>query len=259
MLEYRLFSLPDDLKNLFEELDIFIAEENFAGKNSFLVYSEDDISDILKAFHASFEMKDVVETGWQEKWKEYIKENWLTNNFYFIFEPKTFEDGRKTVYINPSLAFGTGAHPTTQIAARLLEKVAKNKSVLDIGSGSGILAILAEKSGAKIVEAFDIDPVSLPNCHENIVNNNCSKITAWAGDINDVGNKKFDVVVANIISSVLKEISPTVNKITSQYIIYSGILESEYNDVINHLTPSGGHVCERLTIGGWTGVTISIK
>lgn len=259
MIEYRLFNLPDELKKLFDQLEIFIAEENFAGKNTFLVYSDDDISDILKDFQASFEMKDVVETGWQEKWKEYVKEDWLTDDFYFIFEPKTFEDGRKTIYINPSLAFGTGAHPTTQIAARLLEKVAKNKNVLDIGSGSGILAILAEKSGAKIVDAFDIDPDSLPNCHENIKNNKCSKIKAWVGEIDEVGDKKFDVVIANIISSVLKEISPTVNKIASEYIIYSGILKSEYDEIINSLIPKGWHVCEKLTIGDWSGATITNK
>lgn len=259
MIEYRLYSLPAKLAELFEELGIFVAEEDFGGKTTFLVYSDDDIADIFKNLGVDFESKDVEETGWQEKWKEYVKEDWLTDDIYFIFEPKKFDDGRRTIYINPSLAFGTGAHPTTQIAARLLEKVAPGKSVLDVGTGSGILAILAEKCGAKRVEAFDIDPSALPNCLENIKNNDCIKISAKSGDISEYAGKSFDIVVANIISSVLKDIFADITAIGREYIIFSGILEREYGDVVKSLTPKGAKVEEKIVIGDWTGMTIKLK
>ena len=254
MIEYRLQILPDALRLLLEEAEAFIGEEEFKGQKTYLIYSSDDISDILNELGIPFESKDTEETGWQEKWKEYIQEDYLTDDIYFIFEKdKTFEDNRRTLYINPSLAFGTGAHPTTKIAARLLSKVCSGKSILDVGTGSGILAIAASMDGALHIDAFDIDPMSLDNCLENIKNNNCSNIDAWTGDIADIKDKSYDVVCANIISSVLLAIKDDVNRLTTEYVIYSGILESEFDNIKDELC-KGYQIDERITINEWTGV-----
>lgn len=254
MIEYRLQILPDALRLLLEEAEAFIGEEEFKGQKTYLIYSSDDISDILNELGIPFGSKDTEETGWQEKWKEYIQEDYLTNDIYFIFEKdKTFEDNRRTLYINPSLAFGTGAHPTTKIAARLLSKVCSGKSILDVGTGSGILAIAASMNGAKHIDAFDIDPMSLDNCLENIKNNNCSNIDAWTGDIADIKDKSYDIVCANIISSVLLAIKDNVNRLTTEYVIYSGILESEFDNIKDELC-KGYQIDERITINEWTGV-----
>ena len=254
MIEYRLQILPDALRLLLEEAEAFIGEEEFKGQKTYLIYSSDDISDILNEPGIPFESKDTEETGWQEKWKEYIQEDYLTDDIYFIFEKdKTFEDNRRTLYINPSLAFGTGAHPTTKIAARLLSKVCSGKSILDVGTGSGILAIAASMDGALHIDAFDIDPMSLDNCLENIKNNNCSNIDAWTGDIADIKDKTYDIVCANIISSVLLAIKDDVNRLTTEYVIYSGILESEFDNIKDELC-KGYQIDERITINEWTGV-----
>lgn len=254
MIEYRLQILPDALRLLLEEAEAFIGEEEFKGQKTYLIYSSDDISDILNELGIPFESKDTEETGWQEKWKEYIQEDYLTDDIYFIFEKdKTFEDNRRTLYINPSLAFGTGAHPTTKIAARLLSKVCSGKSILDVGTGSGILAIAASMDGALHIDAFDIDPMSLDNCLENIKNNNCSNIDAWTGDIAEIKDKSYDVVCANIISSVLLAIKDDVNRLTTEYVIYSGILESEFDNIKDELC-KGYQIDERITINEWTGV-----
>ena len=256
MIEYRLQILPDALRLLLEEAEAFIGEEEFKGQKTYLIYSSDDISDILNELGIPFESKDTEETGWQEKWKEYIQEDYLTDDIYFIFEKdKTFEDNRRTLYINPSLAFGTGAHPTTKIAARLLSKVCSGKSILDVGTGSGILAIAASMNGAKRIDAFDIDPMSLDNCLENIKNNNCSNIDAWTGDIADIKDKSYDIVCANIISSVLLAIKDNVNRLTTEYVIYSGILESEFDNIKDELC-KGYQIDERITINEWTGVRL---
>lgn len=256
MIEYRLQILPDALRLLLEEAEAFIGEEEFKGQKTYLIYSSDDISDILNELGIPFESKDTEETGWQEKWKEYIQEDYLTDDIYFIFEKdKTFEDNRRTLYINPSLAFGTGAHPTTKIAARLLSKVCSGKSILDVGTGSGILAIAASMDGALHIDAFDIDPMSLDNCLENIKNNNCSNIDAWTGDIADIKDKTYDIVCANIISSVLLAIKDNVNRLTTEYVIYSGILESEFDNIKDELC-KGYQIDERITINEWTGVRI---
>lgn len=256
MIEYRLEILPDALRLLLEEAEAFIGEEEFKGKKTYLIYSSDDISDILNGLCIPFESKDTEETGWQEKWKEYIQEDYLTSDIYFIFEKgKKFEDNRRTLYINPSLAFGTGAHPTTKIAARLLSPVCSNKNILDVGTGSGILAIAASMNKAKHIDAFDIDPMSLDNCLENIKNNNCSNINAWTGDIADIKDKSYDIVCANIISSVLLAVKDNINRLTSEYIIYSGILNSEFDSIKDELC-LGYQIDDRLTINEWTGVRL---
>lgn len=256
MIEYRLQTLPDALRLLLEEAEAFIGEEEFKGQKTYLIYSSDDISDILNQLGISFESKDTEETGWQEKWKEYIQEDYLTSDIYFIFEKgKTFEDNRRTLYINPSLAFGTGAHPTTKIAARLLSKVCSGKNILDVGTGSGILAIAASMNKAKHIDAFDIDPMSLDNCLENIKNNDCLNIDAWTGDIADIKNKTYDIVCANIISSVLLAVKDNVNRLSSEYVIYSGILDSEFDSVKDELC-LGYQIDERITIKEWTGVRL---
>lgn len=256
MIEYRLQTLPDALRLLLEEAEAFIGEEEFKGQKTYLIYSSDDISDILNQLGISFESKDTEETGWQEKWKEYIQEDCLTSDIYFIFEKgKTFEDNRRTLYINPSLAFGTGAHPTTKIAARLLSKVCSGKNILDVGTGSGILAIAASMNKALHIDAFDIDPMSLDNCLENIKNNDCLNIDAWTGDIADIKNKTYDIVCANIISSVLLAVKDNVNRLSSEYVIYSGILDSEFDSVKDELC-LGYQIDERITIKEWTGVRL---
>ncbi len=256
MIEYRLETLPTLLRTLLEEAEAFIGEEEFKGKKTYLIYSEDDITDILEQLDISFESKDTEETGWQEKWKEYIEEDYLTDNIFFIFEKgKSFDDNRRTLYINPSLAFGTGAHPTTKIAARLLCPIVANKTMLDVGTGSGILAIAGSIEGALSVDAFDIDPMAYNNCVENIQNNNCNNINTWTGNIEDIRDKKYDIVCANIISSVLLSIKDSVNNLASEYIIYSGILDSEYENIKEELC-AGYIEDERITINEWTGVRL---
>ena len=267
MIEYRLETLPEGLRFLLEEAGAFIGEEDFKGVITYLIYSSDDINDILTSLNINFTSKETSETNWEEKWKEFIQEGYLTNNIYYVFEPnKTFSDNRKTIYINPSLAFGTGTHATTQIAARLLEKVSENKTVLDVGTGSGILSIVASISGATSIDAIDIDPMSLNNCLENINNNKISNIKAWTGEINSIENKTYNIVCANIISSVLLSIKEDIFKRATDYIVFSGILVSEYNDFINALidasyvskdnSDSLWHIDEEISINEWIGVRL---
>ena len=256
MIEYRLETMPEVLRMLLEEAEAFIGEEEFQGKKTYLIYSEDDITDVLQELNISFESKDTEDTNWQEKWKEYIQEDYLTDDIFFIFEKgKVFEDNRRTLYINPSLAFGTGAHPTTKIAAQLLSPCVKGKTMLDVGTGSGILAIAASMNGASSVDAFDIDPLSHNNCIENIENNNCENISAWVGDIKDIHNKQYNVVCANIISSVLLSIKDKINELAMEYVIYSGILDSEFDSVKDELC-NGYIIDKRITINEWTGVRL---
>lgn len=257
MIEYRLYSMPDNLRDALTNADAFIAEEDFSGKTTYLIYSDEDISDILNSLNVPFEWKLTEETGWQERWKEFIQEDWLTDTLYFVFEKgKTFNDNRETVYINPSLAFGTGAHPTTKIAARLLEPVIKGKTMLDTGAGSGILSITASLKGAVSVDAFDIDASTLPNCLENIKENGCDNINAAIGEIKDIKDRRYDIVCANIISSVLLSIHSDVERLAGEYIVYSGILDEEYETVSKDLIHGNWVLDERIVIDEWSGMRL---
>ena len=257
MIEYRLKNLPERLEQILEEVGAFVAEEDFKGSKSYLVYATDEIDDFLSSFGVEFSSKTVEETGWQTKWKEFIQEGWLNDSIYFVFEPKSFHDNRKTLYINPSLAFGTGTHGTTRIAARLLESIAQNRTLLDVGTGSGILSIAASMLGAEKVWSFDLDDTAMSNCAENVLNNGIGNVYLWAGDIASLKRDvQFDIVCANIISSVLLSIKDNVSAIAKDYIVYSGILKTEYDDVIHNLTPKGWSVDLKLEIDEWCGVRL---
>lgn len=110
------------------------------------------------------------------------------------------------IIISPKMSFGTGHHQTTYLMIQaMLELNLKGKSVLDMGSGTGVLAILAEKQGADSVLAVDIEDWAYENAKENIAINNCTCTIVEKGDVSNVKGKHFDVILANINKNVLKQ------------------------------------------------------
>lgn len=229
MTQYRLYSMPVAFKELLDSLEAQIIEEEFNGIDTFLIYSDTDISAILDSFSIKFDMQDVESTGWQHKWKDYIEEGSLTETFLYSFDIANNNDFN-TIYINPALAFGTGNHATTKLAANMVEyalRKGKLTSALDIGTGSGILSILMEKLGVETIEAIDIDKNSITNASENIEINNCKHIKVFKAEASEIIDKKYDIVVANIVSNVLLSINSDISRLASKYIVLSGILARE--------------------------------
>lgn len=251
MLEYRFEQLSEKSLETLEELGVYPIEEDFKGeKLCYVVYFDESLPEIIEESYIS--CTPVEETGWDEKWKDYIKPGLLTDTLRFEFD-QSIEPDENIILINPSMAFGTGTHPTTRCAARLLETVCKGMSVADVGCGSGILAIAALKRGAVRAYAFDNDPVALNNTYENIALNRAENIWAWAGGIESFKGGA-DVIVANIITSVLEVIHPYVHKMKPSYIVYSGILGSEYDEFIASLDLSGYETAGTAAIEEWRGV-----
>ena len=138
----------------------------------------------------------------------------------------------KTLIIEPGSGFGTGSHPTTQLCLRWLEKnVNKNDSVLDYGCGSGILSIGAKLLGADHVEGVEIDQLAINNANQNNELNGTAIPFHHADTFKS--NRKYDVVVANILSSILIRLTPTIGPLIGHKLVLSGILKNQSKDVIH--------------------------
>jgi ribosomal protein L11 methyltransferase len=252
MFEYRFEYLSEESFEILSDNGIYPIEEDFKGVGKcFIVYYGEGLEELIS--EAAFSCEEVQDTGWDEKWKEYLKPGNLTPTIKYNFDTDK-EPDENTIVINPSMAFGTGTHPTTKCAARLLEGIVDGKKVIDVGCGSGILAIAAAKRGATQVSAFDIDPVALPNTLENIKMNRVD-VKAWTGEI-DSYKGEADVVIANIITSVLKMIHPAVLSLKPEYIVYSGILDEEYEDFLNMIDISDYEVVDTNSDAEWRGVLL---
>ena len=137
--------------------------------------------------------------------------------------------------IDPKMSFGTGEHQTTRLVLRLLEKyVKKSIKVLDVGSGTGILSIASVKLGAGRAVAIDLDETCLENCKENCILNEVeTKVDVLTGEINDVKENYFDLILANIEKKVLLDIAEKIKSKLKQngIIILSGLLQSDRSEI----------------------------
>ncbi|MDY6821651.1 MAG: 50S ribosomal protein L11 methyltransferase, partial [Deferribacterota bacterium] len=198
-------------------------------------YTNTNVDNFLLEEGIDFSKKDINDINWLDEWKKYLKPDLLTDNFAYINSKDIIFENINTIYIKPALAFGTGSHPTTRNAATLLEGVCKDRVVLDVGCGSCILSILAEKSGAKKVIACDIDKLCVLNIIDNLKDNNCNKIYAYIGSIDFNYDKiKCDVIVANIIYEVIANLWEYFLYISPKFIILSGFLGNDLNNFLSN-------------------------
>lgn len=185
------------------------------------------------------------EQDWGENWKRFFKPVQVTSRF--VVKPPwsriRLKRGQIPIDIAPGMAFGTGTHATTILCIRTLEEELQSKglSVLDVGTGSGILSIVAAKSGAKEVWGIDIDGVAVENARENVEKNHVSEIVKIRkGSIGNL-HKKFDVIVANIdLKSLRRMRKPLLNHLNHRgHLILSGILEEEKERIRKHYLETG--------------------
>ena len=202
-------------------VEILIAELGYAGFESFVETEEgvtayiqkeewnesilEDIQ-ILKSveFQIDFTFNEIEQTNWNEEWEKnfnpIVVDNVCTVRAPFHEKPNTQYD----IIIEPKMSFGTGHHETTHMMIQhILKNDFTNKSVLDIGCGTGVLAILAEIKGAKLIDAVDYDNWCYLNSLENVERNNCKYITVIEGDARVLKGKKYDIIIAKINRNIL--------------------------------------------------------
>lgn len=191
---------------------------------------------------------------WLEEWKKGFKSFPLVEDIWIVPSWEREKSSHlNAIYIEPGMAFGTGTHETTQLCSEILYKVLKTvpvQSVLDVGTGTGILSILAHKFQIPKILATDNDPEAIRVAQENFQINDCS-IEAQLRPLSKIP-EIFDVVVANIIDGVLLELKSELLEKTQDHMIVSGILIDNDSEFISEfLKDSSLEVIQRLQKGEW--------
>lgn len=210
---------------------------------------------------------DLADEDYVDNWKKYVFTTKISERF--VVKP-TWRDYEKNsdelvIELDPGRAFGTGTHPTTYLCIRLMEKYIENShTVIDVGTGSGILMVAANKLGAKEIWGVDIDPDACEVAKENLILNGITdeNTKVLVGNLlNVVENKTFDVVVANILADVILMLLKDISKVIKEdgILILSGIIEDKKNLVINACEKEGLELVEVQEDKEWVALSLKMK
>lgn len=278
MKNFRIFNItaipfnPDLLSGILWEFDLLGINEL---DNSLQTYvaedSKIDLEKIKKQLNKlikehlieSFSISEELleNKNWNEVWES--KVNVIEINDKLVIKPSFREykpkDGQIVITIDPKMSFGTGEHQTTKIMLKLLEKyLDKNMLVLDVGSGTAILAIAASKLGAKKVLAIDNDEWCFINGVENVEVNKITNVDVKNCEIDDIHEDNFDLILANLNKIILLNIKEKLcNKIKpGGLIILSGILKEDELEIKRQFTNFGLTALEIEQMDEWIGIVL---
>ncbi len=185
------------------------ADENLKAYIPADLFQKDKLTELTDTLPSdlrfSFLVKTIKDQNWNEVWESNFEPVRIKDTVY-VRAPFHKPDGkaRYNIIIEPQMSFGTAHHETTSLLLELmLEENMTGKAVLDMGCGTGILAIFAEMLGASEIAAIDNDEWAYRNSLENVVKNKCKKISVHLGDAEILGNMRFDIILANINRNVI--------------------------------------------------------
>ena len=210
------------------------------------------------------ELIGVNEEDWANSWKAYYKPLHIGNRMVIVpawehYDPK---ENEIIVTMDPGMAFGTGTHETTRLVIELIERLVKpGMRVLDVGCGSGILAICAAKLGAAECKAYDIDPVAVRVARENIEASGEKNVTCDVSDLLrqvDLTGGGYDLICANIVADIIIRMAPDVGAYMKEdgILLASGIITERAEEVVSALESVGLVVKERLDDNGWCALVV---
>ncbi len=207
----------------------------------------------------------VDDSDWNENWKKYFHTIEIGDRLAVVPSWEEYEnkDGRTVLSIDPGAAFGTGTHATTSLCLGVLDEcVANGMSVLDIGCGSGILAIASVLLGADKALGVDIDAQSVKTAKENAEINNISDKTEFiVGDLADKVTGKYNIVCANIVADVIIKLLPDVGQFMTEdgILIISGIIDIRKEDVLSAVCANGFEIELEAYKDNWCAFVLKTK
>ena len=214
-----------------------------------------------EAIEATVVVRDVNEESWVNTWKQYYKPLHIGNRTVIVpkweeYEP---EEGEIVVRMDPGMAFGTGSHETTRGIIQMPENcITDGCTVLDVGCGSGILAICAAKYGAGLCRAYDIDPIAVEVAAENAIENGCEIECAESDLLAGVKADRYDVICANIVADIIIRMAPDVGKFMkdTSTLLASGIITERAEEVTDALEAAGLYIVESIEDNGWCALAV---
>jgi ribosomal protein L11 methyltransferase len=262
--------LPEIVTGVLWELNIsgLMEEENFLK----VFVNEDDISKrVIKKLLGklmeeqlitdfSVEEKRLENRNWNEEWEKNLNVIRVTDKIVIKPSYKEYKPLKSEIVItiDPKMSFGTGEHQTTKLMLKLIEKYLKQRmKILDVGSGTAVLSIAAVKLGAELAIAIDNDELCLVNGNENCrINSIENKIDIRTGEINDIGERDFDLVFANIQKNVLVEIADQIKyRLKKDGLVFlSGLLDCDERDIVEHYTKIEFQLIDKLQLDEWVAV-----
>ena len=244
-------------------IHIYISpEENPAEAVSYLK-EQLALSDIL----FDLDTDSIQEEDWSNEWKKYYHPIRVGKKIIICPSWESCEQNEEDVKItlDPGMAFGTGTHETTRLMIRLLEDYTQpGCRMLDVGTGTGILAICASRLGAGVCRAYDIDPTAVRVARENIRESGLTNITCDRSDLLrqvDLHDGRYDLITANIVADILIRMMPDVGAYLAPdgVLLLSGIVEERCADVIASADANGYSVETRLPDNGWCALALRRK
>lgn len=234
--------------------------------NDELAFLRERLSTAGLADVAGLELNGVNEEDWANAWRAYYKPLHIGERMVIVpawesYDPK---DNEIVVTMDPGMAFGTGSHETTRLVIGLLEKYTKpGCRMLDVGCGSGILAICASKLGAGECRAYDIDPTAVRVANENVEKSGLTNVTCAVADLlRGVDDScPYDLITANIVADIIIRMAPDVGKHMHEktVLLISGIILGRSEDVVEALEQSGLRVVERVVDNDWCAMAVMKK
>ncbi|NLI20520.1 MAG: 50S ribosomal protein L11 methyltransferase [Clostridiales bacterium] len=210
----------------------------------------------------TLELADVADEDWAENWKQYYKPFRVGSRLVVkpSWEPYAAREGDVVVELDPGMAFGTGTHETTHMCLELLEKHLKpGMRVMDVGTGSGILAIAAAKLGAPEVLAVDIDPNAVRVATENVAKNNAApQVRVVRGDLVNGETLPCELAVANIVADAICMLAGPLTRhlVPGGLLVCSGIIREREADVATAAQQAGYRTVERMGQGEWVALCL---
>ena len=217
-----------------------------------------ELEKIKKFTKLNFNIKHVAQKNWNEEWEKNFKPVQINSNCLIRAEFHNNNGNFKDeIIITPKMSFGTGHHETTFLMINGLYNLDLNdKSILDMGSGTGVLSIVASKNGAKQVVGIDIDEWAFQNSIDNAKLNNTENISFLHGDINLIENQNFDIILANINRNIIeKDIKVYYDLLAKKGdLLISGFLEEDVDFIINLSINNRFNVINKKNKGQWSMV-----